>query len=115
MPKDPKRNIQSYQIEGGHLNEFEFQKRQGEMTEEAELPFAGKANKPKPAERVTEVTAKAHRKVAKRKSRGIAGPGGKALIRKGPVKKTTRTAVKNKPAPPRAKKPAPVRRKKRSR
>ncbi len=39
MPKDPKRNIQSYQLQGGHLNEFEFQKSQSAMAEESELPF----------------------------------------------------------------------------
>jgi hypothetical protein len=40
MPKDPKRNIQNYQLQGGNLNEFEFQKSQSEMAEESELPFA---------------------------------------------------------------------------
>lgn len=75
MPKDPKRNIQSYQIQGGDLNEFEFQKGQSEMAEDTQLPFTDETAKPNPTqamERIAEVTAKAHRKVEKRKKRRVA-------------------------------------------
>jgi hypothetical protein len=48
MPKDPKRNIQSYQLRGGHLNEFEYQKSQAELAEDSELPFSEEAGKPNP-------------------------------------------------------------------
>jgi hypothetical protein len=44
MPKDPKRNIQSYPIEGGHVNEFEFQKSQSEMAESSGSPFSEKSD-----------------------------------------------------------------------
>lgn len=71
MPKDPKRNIQSYQIQGGHLNEFEFQKRQGELAGESELPFADEnvLDSAQATKRLAEVTAEAHRIVEKRKKR----------------------------------------------
>jgi hypothetical protein len=36
MPKDPTENIGHYKVEGGHLNEFEFQKNQERMAEEEE-------------------------------------------------------------------------------
>jgi hypothetical protein len=71
MPKDPKRNIQNYQLQGGKLNEFEFQKSQSEMAEESELPFAVETDTPSvsQAKRIAEVTAEAHRKVEKRRKR----------------------------------------------
>jgi hypothetical protein len=71
MPKDPKRNIQSYQVKGGDLNEFEFAKNQNEMVEEHESPFNAETQTPSPtpAQRVAEVTAEAHKTVEKRKSR----------------------------------------------
>ncbi len=83
MRKEPKRNIQSYQ-QGGHLNEFEFQKSQSEMAEESELPFTDETDKPNltQAKRVAEVTAEAHRKVEKRKKRGpISSPCESTSIR----------------------------------
>jgi hypothetical protein len=108
VPKDPKRNIQSYQIEGGHLNEFEFQQSQSEMAEDSELPFSEKTDKPNPTEameRIAQVTAEAHRKVEKRKRRGLVQVGGrksnatskrsaKKVARKSAKKKTTRASTK---------------------
>jgi hypothetical protein len=78
VPKDPKRNIQNYQLEGGHLNEFEFQKNQSEMAADSQLPFTDETDKPKPTEamkRIAVVTAEALRKVEKRKKRGRVKPG----------------------------------------
>jgi chemotaxis response regulator CheB len=96
MPKDPKRNIQNYQIEGGHLNEFEFQKRQNGMATDSELPFSEEGEKPDPRQRIAQVTAEAHRKVEKRKRRGVAQAGGKKTntSSKGSVKKVTRKFAK---------------------
>jgi hypothetical protein len=108
VPKDPKRNIQSYQIEGGHLNEFEFQKSQSEMAEDFELPFSENTDKPTPAEameRIAQVTSEAHRKVERRKRRGLVPVGGrksnasskrsvKKVARKSAKKKTTRASTK---------------------
>jgi hypothetical protein len=99
MPKDPKRNIQSYQIQGGHLNEFEFQKSQSEMAEESELPFSDETNKPDLAQatkRIAEVTAEAHRIVEKRKKRGDAkaGTGQRVAAAHRPAKKVAHKSAK---------------------
>lgn len=40
MPKDPTRNIDRYQIDGGHLNEFEFHRNQEAMAQEERERFA---------------------------------------------------------------------------
>ena len=108
MPKDPKRNIQRYQLEGGHLNEFEYQKNQSEMAEESELPFTDETGKPDLAQatkRIAQVTAEAHRIVQKRKKGRLVKAGAqqrsaggkksaKKVARKSPKKTTTRAAVK---------------------
>jgi len=108
MPKDPKRNLQSYQLEAGHLNEFEFHKNQSEMAQECELPFNDETEKPNLAQatkRVAEVTAKAHGIVEKRKRRGIAKArarhsvaaskkSAKKAARKSAKKETTRAGMK---------------------
>ena len=39
MPKDPTKNIFQYKIRGGHLNEFEFQQNQGDVTEQKDRPW----------------------------------------------------------------------------
>ena len=98
MPKDPKRNIQSYQIQGGHLNEFEFQQRQGEIAEAAELPLTLDAERPNltQADRIAALTAEAHRKVEKRKKLGISKPAsqGNVATRKPSSKKVARKSTK---------------------
>ncbi|HEY2975781.1 MAG TPA: hypothetical protein VGJ48_24925 [Pyrinomonadaceae bacterium] len=98
MPKDPKRNIQSYQLQGGNLNEFEFQKSQSEMAEESELPFPVETDNPNvsQAKRVAEVTAEAHKKVEKRKKRGLVKVGGRKSIasRKRSAMKIARKSTK---------------------
>ncbi len=99
MPKDPKRNIQNYQLRGGHLNEFEFQKSQSKMAEDSELPFndeTGKPGLPQTMERIAEVTAKAHRKVEKRKKReAVKVTGRKSIVTgKASAKKAARKAAK---------------------
>jgi hypothetical protein len=104
MPKDPKRNIQSYQIEGGHLNEFEFQKGQGKMAENSELPSSGKRDNPKAMEgmkRVAQAPVDAHRKGEKRKRRVLAPVGNqkRKASSKGPAKKVGRKSVKKGPTP----------------
>ena len=98
MPKDPKRNIQNYQLQGGHLNEFEYQKNQGEMAGESELPLTNESDKANQTEarRLAEVATKSHRKVEKRKRLGIvkAGAQKKTAARKKSSKKTARKPTK---------------------
>jgi len=101
MPKDPKRNIPSFQLQGGQLNEFEFQKNQSEMADESALPFNSETSKPNqdPAERVAETTAEAHRKVEQRRKRAVVksksrkkSPAGKKS-----AKKAAKKPAKKKP------------------
>jgi hypothetical protein len=107
MPKDRKRNIQSYQLEGGHLNEFEYQKNQSEMAEESELPSTDETDKASlpQAKRLAKIATEAHRKVEKRKQRGLVKAGhpksiaagkrpAKKLARKPAKKTTTRAGTK---------------------
>ncbi len=100
MPKDPKRNIQSYQLQGGHLNEFEFQKSQSAMAEESELPFTDERHNPglNQAKHVADVTAEAHEKVEERRRRGLANTGSAGLIAAGKksAKKATRKSATKK-------------------
>jgi hypothetical protein len=101
VPKDPKRNIQNYQLQGGHLNEFEFQKSQSEMAQNSELPFIDETdepNVPQAMERIAEVTAEAHRKVDKRKKRGLVRTGARKTRAAGKrsAKKVARRSTKSK-------------------
>ena len=102
MPKDTKKNIQNYQLRGGHLNEFEFQRSQSEMAQERGLPFHDETEKPNLAQAtraVAEVAAEAHEIVEKRKKRGLVKAGDRKT-----VTVTKRTAKKV--APKSAKKKA---------
>ena len=94
MPKDPKRNLQNYQIQGGHLNEFEYQKDQGEMAEESKPLFTIETDPPKitEADRIAAVTAEAHRKVQKRNKGGTKKAA--APRRTAAVGRTSRKATK---------------------
>jgi hypothetical protein len=101
MPKDPKKNIQRYQVQGGHLNEFEFQQSQGKLAEESDLPFADQTGQPglSQMEHVAAVTAEAHQKVEKRKRTGTAKAGGAQKVAPGKksAKKGTRKSARKTP------------------
>lgn len=94
MPKDPTKNIFQYKIRGGHLNEFEFQQNQGDVTEQKGRPwekqnFDPNAKTPEPA-----VTPE--RKSGKQTAAKQAKPA-TASTRKQPakaMKKATKKAVK---------------------
>lgn len=81
MGREQMRNLEVTKIGGaGQVNEFEYQKRHGEMTEQ-EHPHeqGGAAKRLTQAERVAQVTAAAHKKVEKkRKKQGAKAPSGKA-------------------------------------
>ena len=93
MPRDPKRNLQRYQLQGGHLNEFEFQKRQNEIAEDAALRFGDETDRREPtlAKQIAEVTNQAHQKVEKRRKRGQAKRKGQQTSVSG--KKSTKKVV----------------------
>ena len=49
MPKDAKKNVDRFKVDGGHLNEFEFHQNQGQLKD---------APKPKKAKPTPKKTAK---------------------------------------------------------
>lgn len=80
MPKDPARNQPNYKIGGGQLNEFEFAQHQGEMTAAEHERFQGQqaagADDAAPqteAERIRQLMADVHEKVARRKQKQAGG------------------------------------------
>lgn len=71
MGREQMRNLDTSRIGGTQVNEFEYQKNQGELTEQLDQhPIAGKqAKRPTQAERVKQVMAAAHKKVEKKKKK----------------------------------------------
>ena len=62
MPKDPKKNVDSYKIRGGDLNEFEFDQNQEAFATQKQPPDASKTSKTTAGK-----TAKKSVKAAKKK------------------------------------------------
>ncbi|MDQ2938222.1 MAG: hypothetical protein M3R67_12055 [Acidobacteriota bacterium] len=86
MGREQMRNLEVSKIGGSsQINEFEYQKHQGELTEQ-EHPHeqGGAAKRPTKAEQIAQVTAAAHKKVEKKRkkekkgSRKISGGSKKA-------------------------------------
>ena len=77
MGREQMRNLETFKIGGSQVNEFEYQKNQGEMTEQLEQhpDEAPGAKRPTQAERVKQVMAAAHRKVEKRRKKEAAMTG----------------------------------------
>ncbi|HKO44079.1 MAG TPA: hypothetical protein VJU84_12450 [Pyrinomonadaceae bacterium] len=94
MPKDPTKNIFQYKIRGGHLNEFEFQQNQGDVTEQKDRPWEKQNFDPNA--KTPEPTVKPERKSGKRTGGKEAKPA-TASTKKQPakaMKKATKKAVK---------------------
>lgn len=94
MPKDPRKNIQNYKIDGGHLNEYEFQRAQGKLAEESEFPFISTDQKLDAADfpnqsRRSRSGGKSKPSAAKRSSRQV-----EAKATDKPAKKSTKKTVK---------------------
>jgi hypothetical protein len=70
MGREQTRNLDLSKIGANQMNEFEYQKHQGELTEQ-EHPGQQKGGGKRltRAEQVAEVTAAAHKKVAKRRKK----------------------------------------------
>ena len=71
MGREQMRNLETFKIGGTQVNEFEYQKNQGQLTEQHEQ-HTGEPDSSKPltqAERVKQVMADAHKKVEKRKKK----------------------------------------------
>jgi hypothetical protein len=102
MGREQMRNLDTSRIGGAQVNEFEYQKNQGELTEQLEQhPSSGKeANRLTQAERVKQVMAAAHKKVEMRKKKEAAVTGKKKSTTKsaaatGKKKLTTKSASKS--------------------
>ncbi len=78
MGREQMRNLEVFKIGGTQVNEFEYQKKQGEMTEQLERhpdEIATASKRQTQAERVKQVMAEAHRKVEKKRKREAAKLG----------------------------------------
>lgn len=75
MGREQMRNLDATKVgTQGQVNEFEFQKHQGEITEQEHGgKQGGAAKKLTQAERVAQVTAAAHKKVEKKRKKAKSG------------------------------------------
>ena len=72
MAKDQTRNIETFKIGGTRVNEFEFHKHQGEMAGHSQRRGRETSADDKPltqAERIAQLTERAHRKAQRRKKK----------------------------------------------
>ena len=89
MGREQMRNLEVFRSNNTQINEFEYQKHQGEMTDQEHAgKQGGAAKRPTQAERVKQVMAAAHDKVEKKRK--------KQAAKKAPSKKTTKTRQKAK-------------------
>ena len=105
--RDQMRNLEIYKVGADAVNEFEYQKNQGELTEQQEHHLQ-QQNSPSgagtEAERIEQVIADAHAKVEKRKRKAARGKpikaaGPKKSQRKKPAKKAAARSTAKKAAP----------------
>ena len=78
MARNQMRNQETYKIRTGQVNEFEYQKHSGELTEQFEHHSDESTTDAKPmtqAERVKSIMAAAHKKVEKRRKKEAAKKG----------------------------------------
>ena len=76
MGREQMRNLEISKIGATQVNEFEYQKHQGEMTEQEHLGQQGGSGKRlTQAERVAQITAAAHKKVEKKRKKEGAKSG----------------------------------------
>ena len=96
MGREQMRNLDTSRIGGAQVNEFEYQKNQGELTEQLEQhPSAAKeAKRLTQAERVKQIMAAAHKKVEKRKKKGVVATGKKKSTTKPAAKSAKKEASK---------------------
>ena len=93
MGREQMRNIDVANVGGKQLNEFEYQKFHGEMTEqEHEGQQKGGGKRLSQAERVAQITEAAHKKVEQRRKKQGAKAGAK--VKAGSKKTPKKTAKK---------------------
>jgi len=96
MGREQMRNLDTSRIGGAQVNEFEYQKNQGELTEQLEQHSgAGKESRRlTQAERVKQIMEAAHKKVEKKKKKEAATVGKKESTTKSAAKSTKKAAGK---------------------
>jgi hypothetical protein len=96
MGREQMRNLDTSRIGGAQVNEFEYQKNQGELTEQLDQhPTAAKETKRiTQAERVKQIMAAAHKKVEKKKKKEAAATGKKKATTKPAAKGVKKAAGK---------------------
>lgn len=94
MPKDATKNIDRYKIEGGQLNEFEFQANQEDLSKQPETGDSHLIPGTPPEQSVPQVVEKAKAIVKKRARTVAADRGGKKAAAK---KSAAKKASKKKP------------------
>ena len=85
MARDQMRNLETFKIGGSQVNEFEYQKNRGQMTEQFEHHADEAAKDQRPmtqAERVKAIMAAAHKKVEKRLKKDSPKPAAKKNSKK---------------------------------
>jgi hypothetical protein len=89
MGREQMRNLDVAKVGAGNaVNEFEYQKHQGEMTEQEHAGQQGPTGKRlTQAERVAQVIAAAHKKVEKKRKKEAATSGSSKNAKKGTKKK----------------------------
>ncbi|HEX8179533.1 MAG TPA: hypothetical protein VF525_08320 [Pyrinomonadaceae bacterium] len=104
MPKDPTRNQPNYKIGGSHLNEFEYARDKGAMTEaeherfqqqQAEAGDAAQAAPQTEAERVQQLMSDVHEQVQRRKEKQSASAAQPAGRKGGARKPGGQTSAKS--------------------
>ena len=95
MGREQMRNLDTSRIGGAQVNEFEYQKNQGDLTEQQDQhPLGAKeVKRPTQAERVKQVMAAAHKKVEKRKKKKEGATAVKKKATTKPAAKSTKKAA----------------------
>ena len=97
MPKDPAKNIDRYQMQGGELNEFEFQQNQEAIAQQDSENLENLIPGTPPEIKVPEVEHKVHEIVEKRAEAAKKTSRPRAATKK-PSKKAPKKAGKKRPA-----------------
>ncbi len=78
MGREQMRNLETFKIGGTTVNDFEYQKNQGDLTEQFDQhgePTGKGGKRLTPAERVQQIVDAAHKKVEKRRKKETAKSG----------------------------------------
>src|SRR5215211_474118 len=105
MPKDPAENQDQYKIQGGFLNEYEFNQSKGEYEEQThqtpdDAPVEGLRGAAEPglpenvAERIRQVEERAHEIVERRRAKQGGGGAQKVAAKKSAGKAAAKKSAK---------------------